>query len=140
MLFNNSLRGSKYKTQNENFDYKKHLLEQKKINKEFLNRIKLLTIEEVLYLKLDSIATSLKGKLFGFPIYKLLPDICKEAIILYALTSTKNKREAANILNINIRRNYRSGSRNSINNQIIERGQREKIKNKYAINILSKTT
>lgn len=102
MLFNNSLRGSKYKTQNENFDYKKHLLEQKKINKEFLNRIKLLTIEEVLYLKLDSIATSLKGKLFGFPIYKLLPDICKEAIILYALTSTKNKREAANILNINI--------------------------------------
>ena len=38
MLFDNSLRGSKYKSENENFDYKKILLEQRKINKDFNNR------------------------------------------------------------------------------------------------------
>jgi len=102
MLFDNSLRGSKYKTQNENFDYKKILLEQKKVDKDFLNRLKLLTIEEVLYLKLDSVACSLKGKLLGFPIMKLIPDICKEAFVLFALTSTKNKRDACTMLKTNL--------------------------------------
>ena len=102
MLFDNSLRGSKYKSENENFDYKKILLEQKKIDKNFLNQIKLLTIEEVLYLKLDSITSSLKGKLMGFPIYKLLHEICKEAFVKYALSATKNKRDAANMLGVNM--------------------------------------
>tara|TARA_Y100000114_G_C11702820_1_gene299324 strand:+ start:210 stop:566 length:357 start_codon:yes stop_codon:yes gene_type:complete len=102
MLFDNSLRGCKYKSKNENFDYKKKLLEEKKINKDFLNRIKLLTIEEILYLKLDSAATSLNGKLLGFPILKFMPDICKEAVTLFALSVTKNKRDAAAILKVNI--------------------------------------
>jgi DNA-binding NtrC family response regulator len=102
MLFDNSLRGSKYKSENQNFDYKKILLEQKKIDKNFLNQIKLLTIEEVLYLKLDSITSSLKGKLMGFPIYKLLHEICKEAFVKYALSATKNKRDAANMLGVNM--------------------------------------
>ena len=47
MLFNNSLRGCKHKTQNKNYDYKKQLLKEKKIDKNFLNRIKLLTLEEI---------------------------------------------------------------------------------------------
>ena len=58
MLFDNTFRGSKYKSKNENFDYKKKLLEEKKINKDFLNRIKLITLEELVYLKLDSIGFS----------------------------------------------------------------------------------
>lgn len=102
MLFDNSLRGSKYKSQNENFNYKKVLLEQKKINKDFINRIKLLTIEELLYLKLDSLATSLKGKVFGFPIYKFMSDICREAMVIYALSSTKNKRDACLVLGMDM--------------------------------------
>jgi len=100
MLFNNSLRDSKYKSENENFDYKKKLLKESKINKDFINRIKLLTIEELLYLKLDSMSSSLRGKLFGLPIYKFMSDICREATVLYALSSTKNKRDACLILGV----------------------------------------
>ena len=100
MLFDNSLRGSKYKSENENFDYKKILLEQRKINKDFINRIKLLTIEELLYLKLDSLSSSLKGKVFGFPVYKFMSDICREAMVIYSLSSTKNKRDACLILGV----------------------------------------
>ena len=100
MLFDNSFRGSKRKTKNKDFDYKKILLEERKIDKEFLNRIKILTIEELLYLKLESITASLKGKLFGFPIMKLLPDICHEAFVTYALSATKNKTDACVMLGI----------------------------------------
>lgn len=98
MLFDNSFRGSKYKSENENFDYKKKLLEEKKINKDFINRVKLLTLEELIYLKLDSIASSLNGKLLGFPIMKMLPDICKGAFVLFALSSTKNKKDTCAML------------------------------------------
>jgi hypothetical protein len=98
MLFDNSFRGSKYKSKNENFDYKKKLLEEKKINKDFLNRVKLLTLEELIYLKLDAIAASLNGKLLGFPIMKMLPDICKEAFVLFALSETKNQKDASVML------------------------------------------
>ena len=103
MLFDNTFRGSKYKSSNENFNYKKKLIEQKKINKDFLNRIKLLTIEEIIYLKLESISESLKGKLMGFSLGKIIPDICKEAIVLYALSATKNKRDAASIIGIDMK-------------------------------------
>ena len=102
MLFDNSLRGSKHKTDNQDFDYKKKLLEERKINKDFLNRLKLLTIEEVLYLKIDSLSSSLRGKLLGFPILKYMPDICKEAFAIYALSTTKNKTAASTMLGINI--------------------------------------
>jgi len=98
MLFDNTFRGSKYKSKNENFDYKKILLEQKKINKDFLNRVKLLSLEELIYLKLDAISSSLNGKLLGFPIMKMLPDICKEAFVLFALSQTKNQRDASVML------------------------------------------
>tara|TARA_Y100000114_G_C11755290_1_gene326564 strand:+ start:1907 stop:2287 length:381 start_codon:yes stop_codon:yes gene_type:complete len=101
MLFDNSFRGSKYKSENKNFDYKKQLLEDKKIDRQFMNRLKLLTLEEIVYLKLDASFVSLKGKLMGFPLFKIIPDICREALLLFALSSTNNKRDAANIMGIN---------------------------------------
>jgi hypothetical protein len=102
MLFNNSLRGSKYKSEINDYDHKKILLEEKKINKDFLNRIKLLTLEELIYLKLDSISSSLNGKLLGIPINKFLPDICQEALMLFAVTKGKNKRDIATSLGIDL--------------------------------------
>ncbi len=103
MLFNNSLRKNKYKSEIiENYDYKKELLKQEKINKDFLNKIKLLTIEEILYLKLDSISSSLNGKLIGIPINRFLPDICQEALVLFACSRAKNKRDISNMLGINL--------------------------------------
>ena len=70
MLFNNSLRKNKYKSEIDNYDYKKKLLSEGKIDQNFLNKIKNLTIEELLYLKLESISASFNGKLIGIPINK----------------------------------------------------------------------
>lgn len=103
MLFNNSLRKNKYKSEIiENYDYKKKLLKEEKIDKNFLNKIKLLTIEEILYLKLDSISSSLNGKLIGIPINRFLSDICQEALVLFACSRSKNKRDISNMLGINL--------------------------------------
>lgn len=102
MLFNNSLRKNKYKSEIDNYNYRKKLLNEGKIDQDFLNKIKNVTIEELLYLKLESISTSFNGKLIGIPINKFLPDICKEAITLFAVSRGKNKRDISNILGINM--------------------------------------
>lgn len=103
MIFDNSLRDFKYKSEIiKNYDYKKKLFEEKKIDKDFLNKIKLLTIEEILYLKLDSISSSLNGKLLGIPISRFLPDICQEALVLFACSRGKNKRDISNILGVKL--------------------------------------
>ena len=98
MLFDNSLRKTKYKSNNQNYNYKKELLEKNKIDKDFINKIKHLTLEDLIYLKLDSLSISLKGKLLGFSILKYFPEICTEAFVRYALSVTKNKRDASVVL------------------------------------------
>ena len=101
MIYDNSLRKKeKNNSLNKDYDYKRELLNSKKINQDFLNKIKILTIEDLIFLKLDSISHSLKGKIMGIPIYKFISDICLEATVKYALSVSKNKRDAAAILGI----------------------------------------
>jgi len=119
MLFDNSLRKTKYKSNNENYSYKKKLIKEKKIDKDFINKIKHLTLEDLIYLKLDSLSISLKGKLLGFSILKHFPEICTEAFTRYALSVTKNKRDASVILGT---------SKQNLNNMI----------KKYKINLENK--
>ena len=94
----NSLKKSKFKSDNENYNLKKELLKEKKVDKEFLEKLNFLTLEDLITLKLDSASKSLKGKLFNFPILKYATDICQEAVIKYALSVSNNRREASLIL------------------------------------------
>ena len=99
-MFDNSLKRNKNKSTHENYDLKKILLKEGKINKEFLIKLNYLKLEELIALKLDSAAAGLNGKLFNFPIWKFTTDIAKEAVVKYALSSTKTKKEAALILGV----------------------------------------
>ena len=91
---------NKYTSINENYSLKKNLLKQQKINKDFLNKLKFLTLEDLIYLKLDSATLGLGGKLFNFPILKYSSDIAKEACVKYALSVSKSKKHASLILGI----------------------------------------
>lgn len=95
---NNSLKKPKFKSDNENYNLKNQLLKERKVDKEFLEKLNFLTLEDLIMLKLDSASKSLKGKLFNFPILKYSTDICQEAVIKYALSVSKNRREASLIL------------------------------------------
>ena len=66
------------------------LHKDKKINDEFEVMINSLTLEEVIALKLE------------LPIWKSLPELTRDAVLKYALSATRSKKEAARFLGITI--------------------------------------
>jgi hypothetical protein len=98
MVKDNSLKKTIYTSDNENYNLKNKLLKENKINNDFLNKLQFLKLEELITLKLLVSTEMLKGKLYNFPILKYSYQICKEAVVRYALTMAKNRREASLIL------------------------------------------
>ena len=80
----------------------KKLLKSNTINEEFQVILNSLTIEQILSLKLELSAKLVKGKLFGFPIYRSIDYIIKDSLIKFALSSTKSQKEAAAVLGITV--------------------------------------
>ena len=94
----NSFKKDKFISDNKNYNLKNKLLKESKINKEFLQKLKFITLEELITLKLLVSTEGLKGKLYNFPFLKYASDICKEAIVRFALSKANNRREASLIL------------------------------------------
>lgn len=96
----NSLKQNKTFSSNKNYNLKNKLLREKKIDYDFLEKMKFLKIEELITLKLLVASESLKGKFFNFPFLKFTTEICKEAVLRFALSQAKSRREAQLILGI----------------------------------------
>ena len=96
----NSLKDTKTFSSNKNYNLKNKLLREKKIDYDFLEKMKFLKIEELITLKLLLATQSLKGKFFNFPFLKFTTEICKEAVLRFALSQANTKREAQLILGI----------------------------------------
>ena len=60
--------------------------------------LKFLKLEELITLKLLVSTSLLKGKLFNFPFLKYSTEICKEAVLRFALSQANSRREAQIIL------------------------------------------
>ena len=76
------------------------LQKEKKIDEVFLSRINQLTLEELIAIKLESAARFINHKLYGFPIWKSLHNICRESVLMFALSSTRSYNDAASFLGI----------------------------------------
>ena len=74
------------------------LKKEKKIDEVFLSRISSLTLEEVIALKLETAARYINHKLYNFPIWKSLHNVCREAVLHFALSSTRSLNDAASFL------------------------------------------
>ncbi len=96
----NSFKRSKNYSSNKNYNLKNKLLKENKIDSDFLEKIRFLKLEELITLKLLVSASTLKGKLFNFPFLKYTTEICKEAVLRFALTQANSRREALMILGI----------------------------------------
>ena len=96
----NSLKKSKTSSSNKNYNLKNKLLRENKIDNNFLEKIKFLKLEELITLKLLTSTELLKGKFFNFPFLKFSTDICKEAVLRFALSQANSKKEAQLILGI----------------------------------------
>jgi len=94
----NILKSNKFYSDNKNYNLKNILLKEKKIDKEFLEKLRFVTLEQLITLKLLVSSEALKGKLYNFPFLKYSYEICKEAVVRFALTMSSNRREASMIL------------------------------------------
>ncbi len=93
-----SLKDAKVFSSNKNYNLKNKLLKEEKIDNEFLEKLKFIKLEELIALKLLTSTTLLKGKLFNFPFLKYATEICKEAVLRFALSQANSRREAQLIL------------------------------------------
>ncbi len=71
-----------------------------KINKELEILISQLSLEDLISIKLELILKSLNGKLYGFPIWKNINHITKDALIKAAVKNTSSIKQAAALLNM----------------------------------------
>ncbi len=94
----NSLKKTKHFSENKNYNLKSKLLKEKKIDKEFLEKLRFITLEDLITLKLLVSTESLKGKLYNFPFLKYSYEICKESVVRFALSMSSNRKEASLIL------------------------------------------
>tara|TARA_Y100001937_G_scaffold91369_1_gene123674 strand:- start:626 stop:976 length:351 start_codon:yes stop_codon:yes gene_type:complete len=78
------------------------LKKEKKIDEVFLSRMSSLTLEEVIAIKLESAARYINRKLYNFPIWKSLHNVCREAVLKFALSSTRSMSDAASLLGISV--------------------------------------
>ena len=93
-----TLKNTKFYSNNKNYNLKNKLLKESKIDKQFLEKLSFITLEDLITLKLLVSTESLKGKIFNFPFLKYTTDICKEAIVRFALSVSNNRKEASLIL------------------------------------------
>ena len=59
-----------------------------------------LSLEEVIGVKLELAAKAAGGALYGIPIWKSLPMIIKESVLISAVSLCKTRAEAANFLGL----------------------------------------
>mgnify|MGYP003113018168 CR=1 FL=1 len=97
------MKGKATQGRNKYYSISKKLKQDKKINEEFEILFNALSLEEVIGLKLELASKfSFNGKLYGVPIWYSLSNIVKDAVLKYALSATKSKKEAARFLGLSV--------------------------------------
>mgnify|MGYP003629107555 CR=1 FL=1 len=90
-----------YKGKNYYYSFRSKLKKQKKITDDFEVMLNMLTLEELIGLKLELSSYNINNKLYNIPIYKNLIYIVKEACLKYALSACRTNGEAARMLGLN---------------------------------------
>ena len=92
----------KLQGKNKYYSISSKLKKESKSHDEFEIMLNNLTLEEVIGLKLELAAKAVSGCLYGIPIFSAIPYLVRDAILKYALSATRSKKEAARFLGINI--------------------------------------
>ena len=98
MLWKKKLK--EYKGKNFYYSVRNKLKKEKKITDGFENILESLTLEEIICIKLELSTYKINNKLYNISIWKNLDNIVKEACLMYALSCTRTKGEAALLLGL----------------------------------------
>ena len=83
---------------NKYYSLAKKLRREERSTDEFEIMLSQLTLEEVIGLKLELASKVFGGKSYGLPIWRSMKEIVQDAVLKYALSACKTKREAARFL------------------------------------------
>tara|TARA_Y100000034_G_scaffold39000_1_gene47973 strand:+ start:422 stop:787 length:366 start_codon:yes stop_codon:yes gene_type:complete len=92
----------KIQGKNKYYSLRNKLKKENKSHDEFEVMLNNLTLEEIIGLKLELAARSVGGYLYGIPIFSAIPYLVRDAILKYALSATRSKKEAARFLGIHL--------------------------------------
>jgi DNA-binding NtrC family response regulator len=91
----------KYHGKNERYSLAKKLKDNNKTTEEFETILNNLSLEEVIGLKLELSSRVFGGKSYGLPLWNSMRDITNDALLKYALSACRTKKEAARFLGLN---------------------------------------
>ena len=74
--------------------------DQNKINDETLVTLNTFTIEDLIAIKLELSANNINNRLYGLDIWKKSDYIIKDALLKFAVSTTKSKKDAARFLGV----------------------------------------
>ena len=92
---------SKNRSTTSNKSVISYLKSKNVVNDELLVLINNLTLEDLIALKLELSSRMLNNRLYGFDIWHRSNYIIKEAILKFAISATKSKKDAARFLGLN---------------------------------------
>jgi len=78
----------------------KILKDQGQINDYVLTQINSLSVEDLLAVKFELAAANINNRLYGFDIWRQTVNITKEALLKFAISTTKSKKDAARFLGL----------------------------------------
>jgi hypothetical protein len=84
----------------ENKSFILSLKKESRINEDTLNVISELRLEELIAVKLELSAKASGGKLYNFPLWHSLSEVCKDACVIFATTCCTTKRDMSNMLGV----------------------------------------
>lgn len=76
------------------------LKKEGRVNEDFLNFVSELTLEEIIAVKLEISSREMNGKLYNFPLWYVMPNICRDACMLFARTCCKTKSDMSSMLGL----------------------------------------
>ena len=82
------------------------LKKQNKINDKFELMLNNLSLEEIIGLKLEVSARNVNYFLYGFPVWKMIERIVKEAVINYIAAAAASYQEASAFLGLSYNKTY----------------------------------
>ena len=85
---------------NQYYSVVNKLKKEEKITEEFEVMLNSLSLEEIIAIKLELASRAFGGKSYGLPIWKSMKELVQDAVLKYALSACRTKKEAARFLGI----------------------------------------
>ena len=100
ITFVNHMSYNNTKSTSVNLSVIQKFKEQNKINDETLVILNTFTIEDLIAIKLELSANNINNRLYGLDIWKKSDYIIKDAMLKFAVSTTKSKKDAARFLGV----------------------------------------